>query len=59
MEPMGHASQPAPEARALTRQEEAARYAPYQALLEKLAELDAYSHTIMPTPASNGRWPGF
>jgi len=35
MEPMGHVSQPAPEARALTRQEEAARYAPYQALLEK------------------------
>lgn len=43
----GHDHSLAPEARALSRQEQAARYAPYQALLEKLAELDAYSHTIM------------
>ena len=50
MEPMSHVSQPAPEVRALTRQEEAARYAPYQALLEKLAELDAYSHTARSAP---------
>lgn len=43
----GHVPQPAPEARALSRQEQAARYAPYQALIEKIEELDAYSHQVM------------
>ncbi|WP_337878275.1 diversity-generating retroelement protein Avd [Caldimonas sp.] len=44
---MGHDLQPAPEARALSRQEQAARYAPYQALIERIEELDAYSHQVM------------
>ena len=44
---MGHATKPAPEARALSRQEQAARCATYQALLEKIEELDAYSHQVM------------
>jgi hypothetical protein len=33
--------------RALARLEQGVRCAPYQALQEQLAELDAYSHTIM------------
>lgn len=43
----GYDPKPAPEARALSRQEQAARYAPYQALIEKIEELDAYSHQVM------------
>lgn len=44
---MGHDAQPAPEARALSRQGQAVRYAPYQALIERIEELDAYSHQVM------------
>jgi hypothetical protein len=48
MDIMSHDPGRAPEARApLTRQEQAARYAPYQALIEKIEELDAYSHQVM------------
>jgi hypothetical protein len=43
----GHDLQPAPEARALSRQGQAVRYAPYQALIERIEELDAYSHQVM------------
>lgn len=31
----------------LTTAEEAARYAPYHALVERVAELDAYSHQVL------------
>lgn len=43
----GHDLQPSPEARALSRQGQAVRYAPYQALIERIEELDAYSHQVM------------
>lgn len=47
MSVMGYDNQPAPEARALSRREQAVRYAPYQVLIERIEELDAYSHQVM------------
>jgi hypothetical protein len=44
---MCHDEQPAPEALALSKKDQAVRYAPYQALIERLEELDAYSHQVM------------
>lgn len=44
---MCHDDAPAPEALALSKKDQAVRYAPYQALLERIEELDAYSHQVM------------
>ncbi|TXF11946.1 diversity-generating retroelement protein Avd [Pelomicrobium methylotrophicum] len=47
MDAMSHADTRAAEPRAISRIEQAARHSPYQALIEKLEELDAYSHQVM------------
>lgn len=44
---MCHDTRRATESRALSRREQAARYAPYHALIERIEELDAYSHQVM------------
>jgi len=44
---MRHDTKRAAEPRALSRREQAIRYAPYQTLIERIEELDAYSHQVM------------
>jgi hypothetical protein len=44
---MRHDTKRAAEPRALSRREQAVRYAPYQTLIERIEELDAYSHQVM------------
>lgn len=44
---MRHDTKRAAEPRVLSRREQAVRYAPYQALIERIEELDAYSHQVM------------